>query len=192
MCKIGQVAIRGIYTQDLCGPLYGRMKFVCGDLVCTLKTVPSMEQRVTEASVHQPRLNNRRQFSEEFFKTNQIAPTEPSAGISRIGGLQQHFCFAVGSISSDGSTTEDGNPHLEFLGLFHQHMFLRRKQPEQIAAAYLVSEVPQQVDSSSLRNQVQFQFGMMMRPIGDGKVCVTPNLAIENGRKLETLQHDKE
>jgi hypothetical protein len=87
-------------------------------------------------------------------------------------------------MSSNGATPEDGNPHLKLLSLFDEHMFLGRKEPKQIATTNLVSPAPEQINSASLCNQVELQFGVMVRPVGIRKIRVTPDLPIERRRKL--------
>jgi len=69
-------------------------------------------------------------------------------------------------------------------------MFLRRKQPKQIASVYLVFTVGEQVEAAALCYKVEFEFGVVMHRIRAALVVVMPDVAVQVGRKLKFLAHD--
>lgn len=90
-------------------------------------------------------------------------------------------------MSLDGAPLEDYDPHLEIEGLFDEDVFLRREEPEKIAATDLITTVAEKIRARALGDEIQFEFGMVMAPVGSSGVGIAPGHAIEFRRKIETL-----
>jgi hypothetical protein len=74
--------------------------------------------------------------------------------------------------------------------LFDKDVFLRGKQPEQVAATNLVFAIGEQIESYALRDEVEFQFRVVMHRVGATVMAVVPEVAIESGGSFELLAHD--
>lgn len=93
-------------------------------------------------------------------------------------------------MTPDGAAFKDDNPHLKVGSLFDQDVFLRGKEPKKIAAANLIAAITQKVGAGTSGDEVQFELGVVMSPVGSGWVRIAPCHAIEFRRKVKTLQHD--
>lgn len=149
-----------------------------------------MEKSVSQARVEKARLSGGGgEVVEDFFEVDEVLLFEASAGIGRQGLLQKRARGRVGSVTPDSAAFEDHNPHLEVGSLFDQNVFLGREKPEKVAAANLVAPVAEQIGASASGDEIQFEFGMMMTPVGSRWVCIAPSHAIEFLGKIKTLQH---
>jgi hypothetical protein len=114
---------------------------------------------------------------------------QPPAALSCRFILQQSLRSRIDSDSFDGLVLENRNPHLKIRSLFEQHVFLRRKQPQQISTAYLVAAITQQVRPQASRNEVQLQLGMVVPSIAAARAAIAPDPSIEPRRDVKKLSH---
>ena len=129
-------------------------------------------------------------FREQGFQPSQCRLRQPAAVFTSGICLPQNSRGRIRGNSPDGVRFGDSDPHLEVGGLLDEDMFLRGKQPEQIAAPDLVFAVGEQVEAAALRDEVKFQFGVMVHRVGAALLVVVPEVAIEFGRQMEVLAHD--
>jgi hypothetical protein len=90
-------------------------------------------------------------------------------------------------VTPDGAALEDNDPHLEIGSLFDEDVFLRGKEPEKITAANHVTAVAEKIGAGASGDEVQFELGVAMAPVGSSGIGIAPGHAVEFGRKVETL-----
>jgi hypothetical protein len=191
MGKLRQRAIGRVGTYSARDVFNGGMQRADWNLCRSLKALPGMKKCIAETGIHQAGIcRGRRKFMEKLFNVREVTLDETAAKVAREGALQKYAGTGINCISADSTTAKGCDPHGEARRLLHEHVFLRRKKPEEIATANFITPVAEQVYAFAMRYQVQFKLGVVVRPVCAGGIRITPNIAFENSGQLKTLKHN--
>lgn len=182
--------VLGVRMADESGGAFdGWVQLADGDVGGGLETGPRVKKRVAQASVPEAGFASGGELGEEVFKTREIARGEAAAGVAGEAALEQGAGAGVDGAGADGAAAEDGDPHLEVGCLLDEDVFLGGEEPKEIAAADLVAAVAEEVGAATAGDEVELELDVAVATIGGGEMGVTPDVAVECGRKLEALQH---
>ena len=167
------------------------MHIVNGHIGGAFETLPGRQQSIAQAGIKKTRLFSRGgNFRQQRFQPRKNRLRKTSAILTRRIRLAQNFGSHVRGQPPDGPRLRDANPHFEIGRLLNQDVFLRGKQPEQIAPANLIFAIGEQVKPAALRHQIELQFRVMMHCVRPAVMAVMPQVTIETGREFELLAHD--
>jgi hypothetical protein len=189
--EVGKWAIGSAVTDEARGALNSGVNLLHGDVAGVLEALPGKEQGVGETGIEQRQVPGGGEIREKIPEALHILLREAAACISIDGGLQQGASWNIDGDAADHSAAEDSNPHTEIRGLLDEDMFLRGEKPEEIAASDFIAAIAEKVDAAAASDQIQFKFGMSMTAVCRGKIVVLPDAAIEFGRQMQMLAHDK-
>ena len=154
------------------------------------KIMPRGEQRVTQSGIEETRMVARGgDFGEQGFEPCKHRLRQTAAVFAGWIRPLQNCRVRVGGDPADGLRPGDTDPHFEVGRLFDEDVFLRGKQPEQIATADLVFAVGEQVEAAALRDEIELQFRVTMHRVGATVVTVMPEIAVQLGGQFELLEH---
>lgn len=105
--------------------------------------------------------------------------------------MQQRSGVGVYGAGLDGAASKYSDPHAEIGCLFDKNVLLRGEEPKQVAAPDLVPAAADEVGSTPPGNEVQLEFRMVMTTVRRREIGILPDAAIQLGRKLKMLKHDK-
>lgn len=155
------------------------------------EVLPCGQKCVSESGVEQVRLGScGGNFGKQRFQSRKRGLWQASAIFANGIRGPQYSRARIGGKASDRFGAGDADPHFKIVGLADKNVFLRRKEPKQIAAMNLVFTVREQVQAAALRYEIEFQFGMVMHRISAALLTVMPDIPLQIGRKLEFLAHD--
>lgn len=171
--------------------LYCRVNVHRGYVARMLEALPGEKQCISDACVEKRRMLGGGEIGKKIAEPLQILLSEASAGFAFERGLREGPSRRIESDPTNHPTAEDCDPHAEVGGLLDEDVILRGKQPEEVAAADLITAAPDEVDASTASYEVQFEFGVSMAAIGRGKVVVLPDSSVQFSWQMKMLTHDK-
>jgi hypothetical protein len=109
-----KAVVRVVVANKASSPLYSWMQLADGHVCRSLKATPCMKQGIRKPGVHQPWfVRCRGELGKELFESVHVVLAEPTAGVSRMGSLQEWPGGRVNGIALHSPATEDRNPHGE-------------------------------------------------------------------------------
>lgn len=151
------------------------MNVANGNVCRSLETSPGCEESVAQASVEKPRPVARGfDLNEQRVEACKVALGQSAAVFTRGDLLSQDFRARICSYPPDGSGFGDANPHFEIECLLDEHVFLGGEKPQQIAVAYPIFAIGQQVNTGALCHEIEFQFGVMVHRMNPPEIAVIP------------------
>lgn len=170
------------------GALNGGVNFISRDFASALEALPCVEKCVCQTRIEKARFcGGSGEIAEDLFDVDEVLLGEASAGVGGQRLLEKRMRSGIDSVTFDGAALEDDDPHLKVGSLLDKDMFLRGEEPEKIAATNLVATVTEKIGARASGDEIQFELGVVMTPVGSSGAGITPGHAVEFGRKVETL-----
>lgn len=187
--KLLQIRRVAFVADQAGGAFDGGMHVVERHVGGLLELLPDRQKGVAESRVEKSRAVCRDDnFREQFFQSRERRLRQTTAVFARRIGLSQNFCRLVGGDALNRFWFQDSNPHFEFRRLLDENVFLRWKQPKQIATSDGVFPILQEIKAAAGGDQIEFQFRVMVHGV-PATLAVTPEVSIQLSGQFQELAH---